>query len=183
MKKKPTTISDDEVCKLWLSRIVKNAEHLDGEADEGHDWHSLWTGFVLGLGRRYDMRILTNADIDLGLLFDDVYDDDGDSVDGPGPNYQPIEATVGELAALGVTRVCGGGKKCFEAMRDNGHQGRMVRGVLDKAANAMTGDVHIEVADTIAARLVTISQIYDIGKDSLCPTGDSPWKGFATFGH
>lgn len=37
---------------LWKEKIVGNAKRLDDENDKGgHDWHSLWTGFVVALDR------------------------------------------------------------------------------------------------------------------------------------
>lgn len=37
---------------LWRERIVHHATRLDrGHNKGGHDWFSLWVGFVIGLGR------------------------------------------------------------------------------------------------------------------------------------
>ena len=45
-------LTDAQVVAKWKKLVVANGEKLDAEADkDGHDWHSLWTGFVIGLGR------------------------------------------------------------------------------------------------------------------------------------
>jgi hypothetical protein len=44
-------MSNEEIIKKWEEEIVKHATELDDQSDKGHDWHSLWTGFVIGCGR------------------------------------------------------------------------------------------------------------------------------------
>lgn len=46
-------MTDEEVIKRWREDIVLHAAELDEDSDKGgHDWHSLWAGFVVALGRR-----------------------------------------------------------------------------------------------------------------------------------
>ncbi len=45
---KPT---NDEVVTLWRERIVLKSKSIEKQSDKGHDWHSLWSGFVTGLNR------------------------------------------------------------------------------------------------------------------------------------
>jgi len=45
-------LTDDEVVRRWVEDVCSNAEALDDQNDKGgHDWHSLWAGFVVALGR------------------------------------------------------------------------------------------------------------------------------------
>lgn len=45
-------IDNEGVVKKWRVEVVRHAEEIDGESDKGgHDWHSLWTGFVIGIER------------------------------------------------------------------------------------------------------------------------------------
>lgn len=47
------TIAEKEIVGRWKREVCAHSEELDGQADKGgHDWHSLWAGFVCGLGRR-----------------------------------------------------------------------------------------------------------------------------------
>lgn len=44
--------TNQQVAALWKEKVAKNASKLDSQNDKGgHDWHSLWAGFVIGLGR------------------------------------------------------------------------------------------------------------------------------------
>ncbi len=46
-------ITEKEIVERWKRKIVAHANELDNDADRGgHDWHSLWAGFVTALGRR-----------------------------------------------------------------------------------------------------------------------------------
>lgn len=46
------TLSENEIVRRWREVVVVNSVQIDNFADKGgHNWHSLWTGFVLGLGR------------------------------------------------------------------------------------------------------------------------------------
>ena len=46
-----TAASEAELVEAWRERIVLHASALDGEHDKGgHDWFSLWVGFVIGMG-------------------------------------------------------------------------------------------------------------------------------------
>lgn len=45
--------TDEEITRKWANEIVAFNEELDDQNDKGgHDWHSMWTGFVIALGRR-----------------------------------------------------------------------------------------------------------------------------------
>ena len=46
------TLTDEEVVGRWRQNIVQHASKLDSDSDKGgHDWESLWSGFVIALGR------------------------------------------------------------------------------------------------------------------------------------
>lgn len=45
-------MTDEQVVEFWKENIVANSNDLDDETDGGgHDWHSLWSGMVIALGR------------------------------------------------------------------------------------------------------------------------------------
>jgi hypothetical protein len=44
-------MEEKDVVDAWIDRVVRHAESLDDQHDKGgHDWFSLWVGFVIGLG-------------------------------------------------------------------------------------------------------------------------------------
>lgn len=45
-------MSNEEVVAKWIECFQTDALRIDSESDKGgHDWHSVWTGFVVALGR------------------------------------------------------------------------------------------------------------------------------------
>lgn len=94
-----------------------------------------------------------------------------------------IEATVSELAELGMGTCCGRvGNECFVTLRDNGFGDRLIRGSLFKEIDcgrvAIAGMVHIQ---TNARDANKIDRLAAKGDGSLRFNGRSVWKGFKSF--
>jgi hypothetical protein len=137
------------------------------------------------------MRKLTQEEVEEGL------DDNGESDDG----YIPIEASIQELADMGVSTCCGRtGNKCFKALADKGYEHRKCRGWFCEKPFQMTqetyesiggkGSVPImgpDVAGMFHIKIQTdktaekISRIAGEAGGSLRLNGDSLWEGFKEF--
>jgi len=116
------------------------------------------------------MRKLTQAEIDIAL------DDNGEKDDGA----VAIEATVGELAALGVGTCCGRvGNKTFQVLADKGYQHRKCRGWFDEKDKVVVGMFHIKIQTDKTAQKVEESVCSAGG--SLRHNGDSMWGGYKEF--
>ena len=116
------------------------------------------------------MRKLTQVEVDEAL------DDNGEQEEGA----VAIEATVSELAGLGVGTCCGGtGNKTFQALADKGYQHRKCRGWYDEKDKVVLGMFHIKIQTDKTAE--KIEQIASEAGGSLRFNGDSLWDGYKEF--
>jgi len=82
------------------------------------------------------MRNLTQTEIDLAL-------DSNDAQDGA---CVAIEATIQELADLGVGTICGTvGNKCFKVLADKGYGHRKCRGWYNAKDRVVDGMFYIKI--------------------------------------
>lgn len=115
------------------------------------------------------MRDLTEQEIDEAL------DDNGEQDDG----CRAIEATVDELAELGVGTGCGAiGNEAFKALAESGFGERKCRGWYDDQTKEAVGMFHVECNKNEAIR---VGQIARDAEGSLRENGESRWLGFWEF--
>lgn len=115
------------------------------------------------------MRDLTEQEIDEAL------DDNGEQDDG----CRAIEATVDELAELGVGTGCGAiGNEAFKALAESGFGERKCRGWYDDQTKEAVGMFHVECDKNEAIR---VGQIARDAEGSLRENGESRWLGFWEF--
>lgn len=116
------------------------------------------------------MRNLADIEIDGAL------DDNGELEDGA----VAIEATVQELADLGVGTYCGCvGNKTFKALADKGYGHRKCRGWFISKDSVVDGMFHIRIQTDKTAE--NVSRIAADAGGSLRFSGDSMWDNFKEF--
>lgn len=117
------------------------------------------------------MRFLEDSEIEQAL------DDNGESKE----RARAIEATVTELAGMGVSMCCGTvGNKCFEALQSRGFAGRFGRGwyVDGYDGKEVLGMFHIQCSEDEGEN---IQEIAGEAGGSLRFSGKSLWPGFCEF--
>lgn len=116
------------------------------------------------------MRKLTGEEIEEAL------DDNGEAEEG----CVAIEATVRELADLGIGTCCGGqGNKTFQSLADKGYEHRKCRGWFDEKEKEVVGMFHIKIQTDKTAE--KIERIAGEARGSLHFSGESRWDGFKEF--
>ena len=114
------------------------------------------------------MRNLTQADIDVMFL------------DGEIEDCEAVEATVQELADLGVGTICGHiGNQTFKVLADKGYGHRKCRGWFQAKEKVVVGRFHIKIQTDKTAEKV--SRIAAAADGSLRYDGNSSWEGFKAF--
>jgi len=123
------------------------------------------------------------------LTADEIEAMDGDPQDALENGEVAIEATIQELADLGVGTACGHvGNKAFKALADKGYGKRKCRGWFCKnpiPINGQTEDpyvngmFHIKIQTDKTAE--KIERISGEAGGSLRYEGDSSWEGFKEF--
>ena len=119
---------------------------------------------------RGKMRNLTQQEIYEALA------DNGEEEEG----CIAIETTIGELANLGASTLCGiTGNNCFQTLADKGYDKRKCRGWYDLVTKDVCGMFHIKIQTDKTAE--KISSMAGEAGGSLRYSGDSLWNGFKEF--